>query len=289
MSAATGFRLGCVDGRAVLVVDGRVHDVVAASGGRLSPDPMALLADPDALRALSAAIDPAASGVAVDDASFGCPVPSPSQVFAIGLNYGAHAAESGLAAPASPVVFTKFASSLAGDGAEIPVPGDTIDFEAEVVVVIGRGGRDIPAVAAWDHVAGVTAGQDVSDRTLQFAASPAHFALAKSRAGYSPIGPVVVDVAAFDDPDDIGLVCRVDGEVRQDARTRDLLVDVPALLAHLSSIVELRPGDLLFTGTPGGVGMADGRYLRPGQVVETEVEGVGVLTNRCVAVGPDRG
>jgi 2-keto-4-pentenoate hydratase/2-oxohepta-3-ene-1,7-dioic acid hydratase in catechol pathway len=141
----------------------------------------------------------------------------------------------------------------------------------------------VGAEHAWDHVVGVTGGQDVSDRALQFAARPPHFDLGKSRDGYGPIGPVLVSVDSLADRDDIAVECRVNGEVRQRSSTAELIFAVPALIEYLSSILTLYPGDLIFTGTPDGVGMSSGRLLRPGDVVETRIGGVGSMTNRCVA------
>ena len=148
-------------------------------------------------------------------------------------------------------------------------------------MVIGTAGRDIDPADAWDHVAGVTCGQDISDRALQFAAKPPHFDLGKSRDGYGPIGPVLVSPDLLDDRDAVGITCDVNGERRQDATTSQLIFDVPALVAYLSSILTLAPGDLIFTGTPDGVGMVDGRLLKPGDVVTTTIEGVGTMVNHC--------
>ena len=135
------------------------------------------------------------------------------------------------------------------------------------MVVIGRAAMAVPATTVWDHVAGLTLGQDISDRTVQRAGNPPQFSLGKSFDGYGPLGPVVVSPDGFDDPDDVGLWCDVSGERMQDSRTGDLIFSVPALVAHLSSICTLVPGDLIFTGTPSGVGAARGRFLRPGDVV----------------------
>ncbi len=130
-------------------------------------------------------------------------------------------------------------------------------------------------------MAGLTAGQDISDRALQFAANPPHFDLGKSRDGYGPIGPVLVSPDSFADCDDIALECRVNGEVRQSATTAQLIHDVPALIAYISAILTLSPGDLIFTGTPEGVGVTSGNLLRPGDVIETTLAGIGTMTNRC--------
>ena len=282
------FRLATVDGRPVLVdpTDGwhAVDRIGGALAGRSTND---LLARTDDLHDLAAGLDPSTADGRFEEAlatgRVGPPVPAPVNVFALGLNYRSHAEESGLEPPANPLVFTKFPSCLTGPRADIELRSTTADHEVELVVVIGAGGRDIDAADAWAHVAGLTVGQDVSDRALQFAASPPHFDLGKSRDTYGPTGPVLVSVDAVADPDDLALTCRVNGECHQSDRTGNLLFDVPTLIAYVSDVLTLQPGDLIFTGTPDGVGVASGRFLAPGDVVETTVEGIGALVNRCVA------
>ena len=159
--------------------------------------------------------------------------------------------------------------------------GSTDDYEAELVVVIGRGGRDISPDDAWDHVGGLTAGQDISGRALQFAATPPHFDLGKSRDTYGPIGPVVVSTDSFENPEDLRITCDVNGERRQDDRTSNLVFDIPSLISYLSGILTLSPGDLIFTGTPEGVGATSHRFLVDGDVISTTIEGIGTLSNRC--------
>ena len=277
------FRLANVAGRAVLVDGDAYHDLEACSDRALGPDPMAAVAAHRQLHDLAARLGDRTPDGRIADVELGPPVPRPVNVFAIGLNYRAHAAESGMAdEPAAPVVFTKFPTCICAPGTDVELEADSVDYEVELVVAIGTGGKGIAAVDAWSHVAGVTAGQDISDRALQFAARPPHFDLAKSRDTYGPIGPVLVSPDAFDDPDDITLTCEVNGERRQHASTTDMFFGVPALVEYLSGILTLRPGDLIFTGTPDGVGMARGELLRPGDVVTTTVEGVGSFTNRCV-------
>jgi 2,4-didehydro-3-deoxy-L-rhamnonate hydrolase len=187
--------------------------------------------------------------------------------------------------PAVPLVFTKFPSCLAGRADPVILGGSTDDYEAELVVVIGRAGRDIRPEDAWDHVGGLTAGQDISDRALQFAAEPAHFDLGKSRDTYGPTGPVVVSPDSFADPGDLLISCDVNGERRQQDRTSNLIFGIPALVSYLSSILTLSPGDLIFTGTPDGVGVVSGRFLRDEDVITTAIEGIGTLANRCQVEG----
>lgn len=278
-----GFRLADVAGRAVLVDDvGDWYDLATVSGDDRFADPLVALAAPAALHAAAADLGSATPAGRADPDVLGPPVPRPRQVFAVGLNYRSHAEESGMEAPPTPLIFTKFPGCLEGPTGDIELRAATVDYEVELVVVIGPGGRDITAADAWDHVAGLTVGQDISDRALQFASAPPHFDLGKSRDGYGPIGPVVVSTDLVPDPADLALICSVNGEVRQDDRTSGLIVDIPTLVEYLSGILTLHPGDLIFTGTPSGVGMADGRFLAPGDLLESHIEGIGSLTNRCV-------
>ena len=184
--------------------------------------------------------------------------------------------------PPVPLTFTKFPSCLSGPTAEIPLSGAVVDYEAELVVVIGRVSRHVSEADASGAVAGLTAGQDISDREVQLTGTPPQFCLGKSFNGFGPTGPAVVSLDSFADPDDISLRCEVWGEVVQESSTAKLIFTVPKLVSYLSSICTLFPGDLIFTGTPDGVGMARGRFLRAGDEVVTTVEGVGELRNRCV-------
>jgi 2,4-diketo-3-deoxy-L-fuconate hydrolase len=274
-------KLANLDGRAVLVLGDEVADVATASDGRFGPDPSALYDDWDDFAAFAATVT-AATGK-LDREKLRNPVPRPRQVFAIGLNYRSHAEESGMAVPDVPATFTKFPASLAGPYDDVEVVGDAVDWEVELVAVIGRRADRVAEAAGWAHVAGLTVGQDISDRNLQFAAGM-QFSLGKSRRGYGPMGPWVVTPDELADPDDLALGCSVDGGTVQDARTSDLIFGVPRLVAELSAVLPLLPGDVVFTGTPAGVGMArqPPRALRPGQVLESWVEGIGTIRNRCV-------
>lgn len=277
------FRLLSVDGRTALEHAGGVHDVARLAGDESLSSARSCLARRDELHALARRCPDTAPDAAVADVVPGPPVPDPRQVFGIGLNYRSHAAESGLELPPAPLTFTKFPSCLSGPTADVVLSGALVDYEAEVVVVIGDRCRGVAEDRAWDVVAGITAGQDISDRQVQLAGSPPQFCLGKSFLGYGPIGPAVVSVDAFPDPDDIALRCELGGQVVQEASTADLIFGVPKLVSYLSSICTLYPGDLIFTGTPDGVGMARGRFLVPGDEIVTRVEGVGELRNRCVA------
>ena len=268
-------------GRTVLVVDGGVADTCEASGGRFGPDPMSVFDDWGAFVDFAADVT-TATGPLVQ-ADLRCPVPAPRQVFAIGLNYRSHAEESGMAVPPVPATFTKFPASLSGPFDDVEIVGDTVDWEVELVAVIGTLADRVGEADAWSHVAGLTVGQDISDRTLQFAAG-SQFSLGKSRRGYGPMGPWLVTADEVPDPEDLALGCAVDGEKVQDARTSDLIFSVPRLIVELSAVLPLLPGDVIFTGTPAGVGVTrqPARFLQPGQVLETWVEGIGTIRNRCV-------
>jgi 2,4-didehydro-3-deoxy-L-rhamnonate hydrolase len=268
-------------GRAVLVFDESVADIHEVSGGRFGPDPMSVYEDWTALVELAAGVTE--GNAPLIEANLRCPVSAPRQVFAIGLNYQSHAEESGMALPSVPATFTKFPASLSGPFDDVELVGDTVDWEVELVVVIGTRADRVGESEAWSHVAGLTVGQDISDRTLQFAAG-SQFSLGKSRRGYGPMGPWLVTVDEVPDPDDLALGCSVDGETVQDARTSDLIFTVPRLIAELSAILPLLPGDVLFTGTPAGVGATrqPPRFLRQGQLLETWIEGIGTIRNHCV-------
>ncbi len=283
-----GFRLANVDGRAVLVSGDHYTDLATHSSGALGPDPMEALTRPDLLSEISATLDDSAVTGLLADVVLGPPVPRPQKSFGIGLNYGAHAAEGGVEPPSSPLVFTKFPSCLVGPTADVEIRSDGCDYEAELVVVIGRGGRDIAPEDAWDHVVGVTVGQDISDRPAQFAAKPPHFDLGKSFDTFGPIGPVIVSPDELADRNSLRLVCEINGEVRQDGNTSDLIFDVPTLVSFLSGITTLVTGDIIFTGTPEGVGRAQGKYLADGDVITTTIEGIGTMVNRVVRIGDPR-
>jgi 2-keto-4-pentenoate hydratase/2-oxohepta-3-ene-1,7-dioic acid hydratase in catechol pathway len=279
-------RIANVGGRLNLLVDGRVLDVARASGGRFAADPQAVYEVFDDFKQWAAAQDGQGDAAEPDPASLGSPAPAPRQVFAIGLNYADHAAEGGITElPEEPTVFTKFASSFSGPVSEVRLPTAAVDWEVELVAVISRTAREVDVEHAWDHVAGLTVGQDLSERQSQLRGPVPQFSLAKSHAGFSPTGPVLVTPDELPDPDDLEIGCTVNGEEVQKARTADMIFSVPQLIAHLSSVVTLYPGDVIFTGTPAGVGMGrkPERYLRPGDELRSWVEGIGELHQRFSA------
>ena len=282
--ANAGGRLTVVPASISSIVDGGTvdgFDVEAASDGRFGSDPQAVYGRWDAFTSWlgDAVLDRGRVSLAADD--LGPVVPRPTQVFAIGRNYAEHAAESDQDVPTVPPTFTKFATCLAGPAATVRLPEGHVDWEVELVVVVGRPATGLRRADAWAHVAGVTVGQDISERTLQRTGSSPQFSLAKSFPGFGPMGPALVTVDELEDPDDLALTCSVDGEVMQSARTSAMVFDVPDLLVHLSSVLTLLPGDVIFTGTPSGVGMGrrPPRFLQPGEVIESEIEGIGRLRN----------
>lgn len=280
-----GFRFANVDNRAVLVTGDHYHDVESLSDGAIPSDPIQAIGAADRLHELAAKLDANTPTGALADVTLGAPIPRPCNSIAIGLNYKDHAAEADMELPENPMVFTKFPSCIVGPTATVEMRGDMVDYEGELVVVIGKQGKDIAEADAYDHIAGFTIGQDISDRPAQFMAKPAHFALGKSFDTYGPLGPWVVSCDEFADPNDLGLTTVIDGEERQNARTSSLIFDVPFLVSFLSHIMTLQVGDLIWTGTPEGIGFTSGNLLTDGQVITTEIEGIGALVNPCVRVG----
>lgn len=274
------------DGKAALLVDGMVHDLAEISGGHVPSAPMDVVLEywEEALAAhAQGAFD---GGRPVETVGLGPPVPMPRSVYAIGLNYRTHARETGAVVGAIPPVFTKFPSSISGPYDDIVLPSGegTTDWEAELAFVVGEGGRHIPASEGLDAVRGFMAAQDVSERFVQMAAGR-QFSLGKSFDSFCPIGPALVTVDELDDPLALRVRCLLNGEVVQEASTVDMIVDPPHLVELLSSVMTLTAGDVCLTGTPAGVGMSrtPPRFLRPGDVVETQIEGLGTMRNECVA------
>lgn len=279
----TNMRIANLQGRLVLRTGDAAIDVERASDGRFTSDPQAIYEVWQDFTAWAASAD-SSLAARFDPSDLGAPVPSPKQVFAIGLNYAEHASESRTTAPLEPAVFTKFQSAITGPYAEVRLPTQTVDWEAELVVVIAREAVAVSQHEAWDHIAGFTVGQDLSERTRQLVAPMPQFSIGKSFRGFAPIGPDVVTLDELDSPHDLEIGCRINGETVQKGRTRDLIFSIPVLLERLSAIVTLFPGDVIFTGTPSGVGHARNpqRYLAPGDVLETWIRGVGELRNTFV-------
>ncbi len=277
-------RIANLSGRLSLVVGGLAIDVAEASGGTFGPDVQAVYQGFAAFRswAQDATLPP---GRPFDPRDLGAPAPSPRQLFAIGLNYREHARESGFTPPPSPAVFTKFVSSITGPVTEVELPDGQVDWEVELVVVIGAGGRGIAAENAWSHVAGLTVGQDISERILQRIGAAPQFSLAKSYPGFTPMGPWLVTPDELSNHDDVELTCAIDGELVQKGRSRELIFPVPQLIAQLSAVLPLLAGDVIYTGTPAGVGMGrtPQRFLRPGETLTSSITGIGELSQTFVS------
>ncbi|MFG3248817.1 fumarylacetoacetate hydrolase family protein [Streptomyces sp. NPDC048187] len=285
-------RLAHIDGRLVIKGPEGYFDAAEASGGRFGPDPQAALAEWEAFSSwtreflASPKVDEVPVAGTGPGTVWGPPVPRPAQIFAVGLNYRDHIAESKLDVPAEPAVFTKFRTSLTGHEAAVTLPDGMVDWETELVAVIGRHCHHATRETAWSYVAGLTVGQDLSERRLQLTGPAPQFSLGKSYPGFAPIGPELVTTDEFTDPDDLELGCRLEGgEVLQKSRTSAMVFDVPELVVRLSAVCPLLPGDLIFTGTPAGVGGARSpqKFLAPGDVLVTWIEGIGTLRNPMVA------
>jgi 2,4-diketo-3-deoxy-L-fuconate hydrolase len=223
--------------------------------------------------------DAASGGEAFDPTKAGPPSPAPRQVFAVALNYREHAAESGLKAPDDPLFFTKFVSAFSGPHTTVDLPDGNVDWECELVAVIGRKADHVDASRGWDHVAGVTVGNDISERVMQRSGPIPQFSLGKSHRGFAPQGPTLVTPDELTDRDDLGIGCDLNGEPMQSSRTSFMIFPVNELVAYLSRVVTLYPGDVIFTGTPPGVGM--GRdpqvFVKPGDTLRSWIEGVGEM------------
>ncbi|MGW0475681.1 fumarylacetoacetate hydrolase family protein [Streptomyces coeruleorubidus] len=280
-------KLAHLAGRPVVVRDDRALDIANASKGAIEPrlEVLCDLSLQDELRTLAERAAEA-DWQEFDPRELGR-VAKPYKAIGVALNYRAHAEESNLPAPDEPSVFAKFASSVVGpyDAIVVEPQYDKVDYEAELVVVMGRTGKNISQADAWSYVAGVTAGQDISDRKEQWRKPINQFTLPKSYDTFSPIGPYLVSVDEFEDPDDIEVAGWVDDLEVQRGRTSDLIFSVPELIAWLSKRVTFEPGDLIFTGTPAGCGVrrTPRLYLTEGKVLRTEVTGVGTMVNPVIA------
>ncbi|MDQ0767050.1 fumarylacetoacetate hydrolase family protein [Streptomyces canus] len=279
-------RIANLSGRLVLVVDDRAVDVHEASGHRFPPDPQAIYDRWTDFRAWAADAE-LGPGRPFDPVDLGAPAPAPRQLLAIGLNYRDHADEAGFGTPEGmPPVFTKFASSITGPVTDVKLPvGGRTDWEVELVAVIGRPAHQVQEKEGWYHVAGLTVGQDLSERVLQMSGPAPQFGLAKSYPGFSPMGPVLVTPDEFDNPDALELTCTVNGEQVQHGFTRQLTFSVPALVSKLSQVLPLMPGDVIYTGTPSGVGLGrtPQRWLRPGDELVSSIRGIGELRQRLLS------
>ncbi|MBZ0303385.1 MAG: fumarylacetoacetate hydrolase family protein [Anaerolineae bacterium] len=259
---------------------------VAAAGHSAAPTTIdALLADSDsglaALRELAVSA-PASALLAANGVSFGPCVPNPGKILCVGLNYARHAAESGAATPATPVLFSKFNNTIAGPGDSIPLPtsAEQYDYEVELVVVMGKRARDVSVEAALGTVFGYCTGNDVSARDLQMRTS--QWLLGKTLDKFMPIGPYLVTADEVGDPQALDLKCWLNGELCQNSNTSDMIFSVAEIISYTSRYMTLEAGDIISTGTPSGVilGMNPKVWMKPGDEVTVEVEKLGKMSNK---------
>lgn len=284
-------RIGNLGGRAVLIPRDKVAiDIAVASAGALPADPMAYC---------DLALHPALAQLAEDssiaerhsepfeEAALWSPVPRPGKIIAVGVNYVDHAAEADFEVGAEPSVFAKFSSSINGPYAPIVLPADAkaIDYEIELVAVIGQTLRHVAEHQVWDALAGLTGGQDISDRKEQLRGPLRQFVLAKSYDTFSPVGPCLATTDEFPDSQAIDFECQLDGQVVQRGTSSEMCFPISRIIAWLSERMTLEPGDLLFTGTPAGVGGSrrPPLFLRPGMTITSHFSGIGTMRNAIVA------
>ena len=279
-----GFKLANIKGRAALLNEESFYDLEKISEGNLSHDTTNALFHLEELDELDNKLNDLEATGKISEAEFDAPVSFPKNCYAVGLNYRNHAEEANMTIPEVPMVFTKHTSCLVGATADVEMRSNYVDYEAELVVVIGLSGKDISKDQAWNHVAGLCVGQDISDRPAQFASTPPMFNLGKSFDTFGPMGPALVSPDSLSNKESLVIECKVNDEIRQNDNTDDLIFDVPTIISYLSEIVTLNTGDVIFTGTPGGVGVSQGKFLNGGDIITTSIKGLGTLTNKCVRV-----
>jgi 2,4-diketo-3-deoxy-L-fuconate hydrolase len=276
-------KIAVVGGRTALVVADQVVDAARASGGAIPAEPAAMFAAWPDLQRLARDLQDADAYPALDPAALELPIPVPLQAFGIGVNYADHAGEAAMDLPATPMVFPKFPSCIVGPNDEVLIGSGTVDWEAELVVLIGVGCFQVTVAEAATVIAGYTIGQDLSDRAVQFegGANP-QFGLGKSAPGFGPVGPWIVSADEFGLDLRLGIRCEVGGVEKQSSNTEHLIFDVPHIVSYLSQRVRLRAGDVIFTGTPAGVGWGrtPKEYLAAGDQIVTTIDGIGTLTTR---------
>lgn len=271
-------RLGALHGEQVI-------DLNRADSG-LPADIIAFLEAGDAaLQTARKVVDAASGGVELSQIKLLSPIPRPRKIICIGLNYSDHAAESGQPVPQYPIVFCKWDNAVVGSGDNIILPrvSEQVDYEAELGFVIGKRGRHVSVDNAMSYVAGYMPINDVSARDYQLRIS--QWTMGKTFDTFAPMGPALVTADEIADPQDLDIRLTINGEVLQDSNTSKLIFGIPQLVAALSEVMTLEPGDVVSTGTPPGVGMArkPPRWLKPGDVVNVEIEGLGVLSNPVIA------
>ena len=282
-------RIANLAGRATIVTDEGLIDVAVASNGAFSASIDKCVAQLDTLRNWYQSAQPRITSETTPDELFGDHrlgpvIVRPQQIFAIGLNYRQHALEMQQSLPSEPMVFTKFVSSLCGPNDELPVRGATTDFEAELVLIIGARARDLDVDHAIGAVAGYCVGQDFSERTLQMRGDAPQFSLGKSHRNFTPVGPWLTTADEITEPNELKITCEVNDVQYQNSTTGDMVFRVAEIVSYLSSVVELRPGDLIFTGSPHGVGQGQTPpvFLKPGDRIVTGIERLGRIENVAV-------
>jgi 2-keto-4-pentenoate hydratase/2-oxohepta-3-ene-1,7-dioic acid hydratase in catechol pathway len=269
----------------VEVEGGVVVDLTAAGDGVPGSARDLLAGGPDVLARVRALLETGPPVRSLDGHGLAPCVPDPPKIICVGLNYRRHAAESGAPIPEQPIYFAKYRNSLAGHRQDVAIPAATsqVDYEVELVVVMGSPARNVTAARALDHVFGYATGNDLSARELQMRSS--QWTYGKALDGFAPLGPYLVTADEVPDPQGLDLRTWVNGELRQDSNTRDMVFSVATLVADLSQIMTLEPGDLIFTGTPEGVilGMAEKAWMQPGDEVVCEVGGLGRLSTTLVS------
>ncbi|MFL2780143.1 MAG: fumarylacetoacetate hydrolase family protein [Gammaproteobacteria bacterium] len=278
------FKLGTVGGKAVLIKDDHYFDVASLSNGAISSDSVEALKFQSELSELYDTLSEENATGNLSEIELGNPVPKSPNCYAVGLNYRKHAEESGMDIPEVPMIFTKHTSCFVGPKANVEMRSDYVDWEVELVVVIGKEGKNISKENALEHVAGLCVGQDISDRPTQFATTPAMFNLGKSFDTYGPMGPALVSLDLLENCENLDIECKLNGETVQKSNTSDLIFNVSSIISYLSEIVSLNIGDTIWTGTPSGVGIASGKFLKDGDVLTSSIEGLGSMENKCVRV-----
>ena len=281
--AGDGPRLGAVR-------DDRIIDLGAVTGGRLPADMLTFLAQGEEAMAIAREVSGRGTGsFGLSQVTLLAPVPTPSKVVAIGLNYMDHCREQGHEPPKTPVIFTKFPTAVIGPGTAIrwdPALTKKVDFEVELAVIIGRTARRVTADKALAVVAGYTVGNDISARDLQF--GDGQWVRGKSLDSFCPLGPWLVTRDEIPDPHSLNLCCQVNGNVMQDSSTAEMIFRVEELIEFATRAFTLLPGDVIMTGTPHGVGVfrSPQVFLKDGDVVTAAIEGLGQLSNHCVEEHP---
>ena len=278
-----GYKLGSNSGRAIFIKDDKYYDVNTISNGDIPSNSLKALSDTEKLSQLYINLNDYEPSGNLSDINLDPPI-IPTNVFAVGLNYKKHAEESNLEIPPFPMIFTKHSTCISGPKSDICMKSDMVDYEAELVFVIGKGGKDISKEDAWQHVAGLCVGQDISDRPVQFHATPPQFNLGKSFDTFGPIGPYLVSTDLFDNKESLKLQCWVNDELSLETLTNDLIFDIAYLISYISEFITLNTGDVIFTGTPEGVGATQGKFLKDGDILKTTIEGIGTLENKCVKI-----